>query len=64
LDLVSNQAPAKLYNALTMINYIVRTVAPNSTWPADLAALIDRHPTGAMSAMGFPDDWKERPLWR
>lgn len=64
LDLVANQAPAKLYNALTMINHIVRTVAPNSQWPDDLAALIDHHPTGAVDAMGFPGDWKERPLWR
>jgi abortive infection bacteriophage resistance protein len=63
LDLASAQAPAQLYNALTMIAHIVRTVAPESSWSADVAALIETHPFGWQSAMGFPADWRQRPLW-
>lgn len=63
LDLASNQAPARLYNALTMIGHIIRTVAPDSTWAHDLAAHICSHPFGDCGQMGFPPDWKDRPLW-
>lgn len=64
LDLAATQAPAKLYNGLTMVAHVVRTVAPASLWIADLAAHLRTHPTGDYAAMGFPEDWQARPLWR
>lgn len=63
LDLSSNQAPAKLYNGLTLIAHVVRTIAPDSSWAADVGTLIRSHPTGEVSSMGFPSDWEARPLW-
>jgi abortive infection bacteriophage resistance protein len=64
LDQSATQAPAKLYNAACLIGHVVRTVAPNSTWRADLAAHIDTHPESDLAAMGFPIDWMQRPMWR
>lgn len=64
LDLNSNQAPAKLYNGMTLVAHVVRTVVPNSTWCSDIVSLIASHPTGDTHSMGFPSDWKVRPLWR
>lgn len=64
LDLSANQAPAQLYNGLTMIAHVVRTVAPGSRWREDLAAHILTHPEGDFAAMGFPADWQARPIWR
>lgn len=64
LDLQSFQAPAKLYNGLTTIAHVIRTVAPKSTWAADVVSLIDQNPAGDLDSMGFPPDWKSRPLWR
>lgn len=63
LDQAATQAPAKLYNTLTMIAHVVRTVAPESTWAKDLALLAERHPLGELAPMGFPDDWRQRPIW-
>lgn len=63
LDLGATQAPAKLYNSLVMIAHVVRTVAPGSTWARDVAALIQTHPTAEIGVMGFPADWRTRPLW-
>ena len=63
LDLDSTQAPARLYNGLTLISHVVRTVAPASSWAADVAALIETRPTGDQAAMGFSADWRQRPLW-
>ena len=59
----AKQAGMRLYNGLTMIAHVVRTVAPNSTWRADLAAHLATHPEGNLAEMGFPQDWNERPIW-
>lgn len=64
LDLAATQAPAKLYNGLTTVAHVVRTVAPDSTWASDLAALVAQNPTGDFPSMGFPADWSTRPLWK
>lgn len=64
LDAKATQAPAKLYNGLTMMAHIIRTVAPASSWARDLVELVSRHPTGNLGAMGFPVTWRHRPLWR
>ena len=63
LDHSAVKPPAKLFNALTLIAHVVRTVAPDSTWAAEIKAHVLTHPTGDFAAMGFPDDWQERPLW-
>jgi abortive infection bacteriophage resistance protein len=64
LDQKSNQAPAKLYNALTMIGHVVNTVCPDSSWAADIRKHIETHPTGDFASMGFPADWTTRPIWQ
>ncbi len=64
LDLAATQAPAKLFNSLTTVAHIVRFVAPTSTWASDTRAHIRTQPTGDLAAMGFPQDWENRPLWR
>lgn len=63
LDLSATQAPARLYNTLTITAYIVNTVAPASTWPADIATLLATHPEADLDAMGFPPGWQKRPIW-
>lgn len=63
LDLTGTQAPAKLYNSLTMIAHIVRNVAPESSWAIDLSHHLSTHPTDDLKSMGFPDDWDQRPIW-
>jgi abortive infection bacteriophage resistance protein len=63
LDQTATQAPAKLYNSLTMIAHIVKTVAPESTWVIELKAHLITHPTNDLGAMGFPDGWQNRQTW-
>lgn len=64
LDLNGTQSPAKLYNTICMIAHIVRTVAPNSSWIQDIRVHLLSHPTNDLAAMGFPDDWTNRPIWQ
>ncbi len=56
-------APARLYNALVLIVYLLKQVAPASAWRDELTTLLAQHPTGDLTAMGFPPDWGARPLW-
>ena len=63
LDQSATQAPAKLYNGACLIAHVVKTVAPDSTWPADLGAHVSAHPEGDLASMGFPANWHQRPMW-
>lgn len=60
---IDAHADRKLYNTLSMVLYSMEIVAPRSDWTKRLVALIDENPTGDFAAMGFPRDWRERPLW-
>jgi abortive infection bacteriophage resistance protein len=64
LNQKANQAPAKLYNGLTMIGHVVKTVCPDSSWAADIRHHIATHLTGDLESMGFPADWAARPIWQ
>lgn len=64
LDQDATQAPAKLYNGLTMVRHIVETVCPDSSWATDIRKHIATHPTRDLASMGFPADWVARPIWR
>jgi len=59
-----NGGPALLYNALTLIHYMLDRAAPGSQWKSRLIDLLDTHPLKNLSAMGFPADWRTRSLWQ
>jgi abortive infection bacteriophage resistance protein len=64
LDQNATQAPAKLYNGLTMVRHVIETVCPDSNWASDIRNHIATHPTGDLASMGFPADWASRPIWQ
>lgn len=53
----------KLYNTLVMLAFFMDVISPGHHWKIRLNELIDTHVIDT-SAMGFPDDWRERPIWR
>lgn len=52
----------RLYNTLLILLYLMDVVAPASHWRQRLIALIDVHAID-VAAMGFPADWRARPIW-
>ena len=58
-----SQPAKKLYNYLVVMAIIVRKVAPLSTWPARLAAVISSMPIEQQEDMGCPVDWEQQQLW-
>lgn len=57
------QGPAKLYNTIVMLVFLLQQVEPGSTWKDEMKALLAAHPTTDLTAMGFPGHWDQRPLW-
>jgi len=55
--------PARLYNSLVLVRYLLMQAEPASAWYTDLKSLLLTHPTGDLAAMGFPSRWDQRPLW-
>ena len=54
----------RLYYVLCIIQYLLLTVNPNTTFSARLKALLAEFPSVDVRAMGFPIDWDKEPLWK
>lgn len=57
--------PERLFAVLTILKYMVDRIAPQSGWQKRLEHLIEvKHPYIPIKQMGFPDNWKECPVWK
>ncbi len=52
------------YILLVIIEKLLRTVNPGSTWHKRLYRLLFDHPNISISHMGMPKSWHEDPFWR
>ena len=55
--------PHKIYNTLAMLAYMLDVMHPRLDWLRRLLALLDEYDSVSKSQMGFPGDWRSRPLW-
>lgn len=58
---------SRVFVMLCIVQYFMRIVSPTSHWPDRLRGLLDGFPSApglSLRDMGFPEDWKEQPLWR
>lgn len=54
-----------LYNYLTVLAIMMKTMNPTGTWRARLSQLITQElAPHLLPAMGFPADWQSRPIWQ
>lgn len=54
----------RVFGILTVFHYLLRIIAPQSKWKTRLCDLLNEYPEISRWSMGFPDDWKESPLWK
>jgi abortive infection bacteriophage resistance protein len=59
-DGISNR---KMYYVLSMIIYLLNVVNPNHTFKQKLENLFTKYPNVDRTAMGFPANWHDEPLW-
>ncbi len=55
--------PKRIYNTLVMLAFMLGAISPRSNWRSNLLALINDHPNTDLTAMGFPEDWKDSAIW-
>lgn len=53
----------KLYSQLCCINYLLKGLSDNTELSSKIQLLLEQYPNIDISAMGFPENWKEEPLW-
>lgn len=54
----------KIFAILSILNYLLARIAPDTKWQSRLCALLDEYPQIDVSRMGFPKDWKTSLLIR
>jgi len=54
----------RMYTVLTMILYLLSYIAPVDQWKKSIEQLIAAYPVVPLKPMGFPQNWKECPLWK
>lgn len=59
-----HQPENSMYNVLVILGRTLRHQSPDTTFPHRVRQLIETRPKWQMDAMGFPEDWRARPLWR
>jgi len=54
----------RIFGFLTILRYLLRIMAPQTKWQSRLFELLDEYPEISRLSMGFPDNWKDSPLWK
>lgn len=54
----------RVFGILTILRYLLTIIAPQSRWESRLFALLEEYPEISRRSMGFPDNWKDSPLWK
>ncbi len=54
----------RIYFNLCIIKYFLNIISPNNDFSQKLDELLGRFPEIDISAMGFPKEWRQEPLWR
>lgn len=57
------QPDNRVYNILVLLARLVVHQSHDSTFPGRLMALVESRARPQQEAMGFPQDWKQRPIW-
>jgi abortive infection bacteriophage resistance protein len=55
---------AKIHNSLVLLVHLMTCIEPSSDWQERLIRLLLSVDPQLIPEMGFPTDWKNRPLWQ
>lgn len=53
----------RVFGVLTLCKWCLDRIAPQSGWTDRLVALLDEFPGVPQGSMGFPDNWRDCPIW-
>lgn len=61
---VQHQPRNSIYNVLVVLAKTLRHQSPDTTFADRVTELVETRSAGQLRAMGFPEDWKQRPIWK
>lgn len=64
IDGNQRQPRNSVYNVLVILAKALRHQSPDTTFPDRVRSLVETRSAGQMGSMGFPEDWKQRPIWK
>jgi len=67
LDHLTGEAQSRIYATAAVLQYLLRTINPTSSWGHRLKQLFAAFPTSDVSTVnqaGFPAGWEQLPLWQ
>lgn len=53
----------KIFAVITIFNYLLKIVAPQSEWPLRFRQFLKDHSDIPTNEMGFPNEWESHSLW-
>ncbi len=53
----------RIYAVLTLLRFLMLRFAPESQWQRRLETLIEDYTDVPLHMLGFPDDWRDSPIW-
>jgi abortive infection bacteriophage resistance protein len=53
----------RVFCILTICRYCLSRIAPQSRWEDRIRALLKKYPSISVTAMGFPTNWEQCPIW-
>ena len=59
-----HQPRNSIYNVLIILARTLRHQSPDTTFPLRVRSLIETRSASQQVAMGFPQDWRSRPIWK
>ena len=57
-------AGRNIYNTFIMLGYLLKLISPGTSWVARMRQLIEKYVPDKSAAMGFPEGWRDLPLWK
>lgn len=60
----NRQADRNVYNTIAMLAHFMRCIDASYPWLGRIKELLAEFPLAEKSAMGFPEEWQDVPLWK
>lgn len=57
-------ANERMFGILSILQYMLKNIAPQSKWKDRLEVLFNKYPDIPLDQMGFPENWKDCPIWK
>ena len=57
-------SPKRIFYDICILKWFIDIIVPNNDMKAHLKVLITQYPNVDITAMGFPKDWENEPIWK